>query len=176
MADYTMNDAAFFNTDMLGAQVIAGYIGGSNADNTWSDANWSSVGTKPKLPIWVPAPAATAADARSEVLAILSIILHHRMPPGQVIAFDLETSGDDYSYIQEMAGCLVFFNNYGTLAYGSRSTIQNAVPGSIWKWDADWDNGGAHLTPGMEATQWTNGTTFDQSLISQALYDRLLWR
>lgn len=179
MAVYTMNDAENFSVSMLDADIMAGYLGGPNAaGKPWTDPNWLACGSKPKLPIWVPAPAATWQEARSvDCWQILSAALHYRWPSGTVVAFDLETSKADYSYIAEMAACLEFFNGFGTLAYGSLSTITDAVPGGIWKWSASWD-ATPHLDMGfaIHATQWTNGPVFDRNLVDQVLYDRILWR
>lgn len=171
----TMNDAATFTPAMLGASAVAGYFGGPNAFRAWTDEEWRATGTTPKLPIWVPAPAATAEQARNDDLfKILSLCLHYDVPRGQAIAFDLETSKADLAYMQEMGNSLRYFG-FGCVGYGSLSTITGAVPPYLWKWDADW-TGSPHLTPGMVATQWTSGQAFDQSVISQDLFNILVWK
>jgi hypothetical protein len=172
----TMTDAATFTPAMLeGAAAVAGYFGGPNAYRAWTDNEWKATGTTPKLPIWVPKPSATASDARNtDIWQILSQCLHYQVPRGTAIAFDLETSQADVSYMEEMNACLQYFG-FGIIGYGSLSTINNAVPSYIWKWDADW-TGVAHLTPGMAATQWTNGQQFDTSEISPQLAAILTWR
>jgi hypothetical protein len=170
-----MTDAAFFTPGMLsGAQAVAGYIGGENVYHTWSDADWASTGSMPKLPVWVPPKAGTATQARADVMTIMSIALHYHIPRGSPFAFDLETSQADVSYMAEMWPCLSFFG-YGCVVYGSLSTLSSAAPPNLWRWDADW-TGTAHLTPGMAATQWTNGQQWDTSEISQELADILTWR
>ena len=176
MTTYLMRDAATFDSTMLdGAEAIAGYIGGPNAYRTWQDSEWEAVGHLPKLPIWVPKLQASQAEARDQDLAaLLNIIQHYDMPRGQVIAFDLETSKADDAYMQEIAAYLEFWG-YGTIAYGSLSTINGAYPSYLLKWDADW-TGTAHLTDGFQATQWQDARLWDNSEISQELYDRLLWR
>lgn len=177
MATFTMTDAAFFTPGMLsGANAVAGYIGGPNAAHVWADSNWQATGTVPKLPIWVPAASASVAQARSEVIEILNIILHYHIPRPQTIAFDLETSEADFSYMTSMADFLRFFG-YGCMAYGSLDTITKAVPPYLWKWSASW-TGSPHLDSGegIVATQWVNGTQFDTSEITQELMNTLVWR
>lgn len=174
MTTYTMSDAAYFSQGMLGSDAVAGYFGGPLAVRAWTLREWQEAGRKPKLPIWVPRSQATGANADADVLDILGCLLDYVVPRGQTVAFDLETSQADVSYMTRMAACLQFFG-YGTLVYGSLSAIPGDAPGYLWRWDADW-TGEAHLTPGMQATQWTSGTSYDQSEISEALYETLLWR
>jgi hypothetical protein len=171
----TMTDAAYFTSGMLaGAQAVAGYIGGPDADHVWADSDWKATGSHPKLPIWVPAASATATEARAEVLDVLNSCLHYHIPRGQAIAFDLETSKADASYMQMMSSSLAFFG-YGTVIYGSASTIGADSLGYLWKWDADW-TGSMHLTAGCVATQWENGAQWDTSEVSEELFGALLWK
>lgn len=175
---YKMSDAAFFNAEMLdGFDVCAVYIGGESAYHVWTDAEVAATGDKPKLPIYVPAPNSTAAEARyTDIYRIVDKIIHYDIPAGQVFAFDLETSKADFSYMQEMAQCLQNLG-FGTLVYASKSVIGGAAPAYLWKWDADWTET-PHLNSGSMATQWTNevaGKPFDQSEISADLMERIHW-
>lgn len=172
---YTMTDGAYFSSGMLsGSQAVAGYIGGPNAYRVWTDADWKAAGHVPKLPIWVPAANASTPDARTEVIEILNVILHYAIPRGQAIAFDLEASQADVLYMRAIGGWLEFFG-YGTLVYGSESTLGAAAPPYLWRWDAEW-TGVAHLTSGAMATQWESNAQWDTSTVSAELYARLLWR
>lgn len=166
---FTMNDAAHFSPAMLNCDVVAGYLGGNFANHVWTDDEWNGCAGRHILPIWVPSPAETAPNARTEVLQILDRCIHLGIESGQTIAFDLETSTADVAYMQEMAACLRTVG-YGTLVYGSLSTIANQAPAYIWRWSADW-TGVPHLIGA--ATQWINeqpGKPYDQSVISADLY------
>jgi hypothetical protein len=170
---YTMYDSAYWNPEMLNADAIAGYIGGPYVLNTWSQEDWKAAESKPRLPIWVPNPNSGPVQAESDLGSILTVIYHYGMPKNQVIALDLETSQADKDYVEYVALGLRFYG-YGCIGYGSLNTINNAVPPYLWKWSADWTNE-AHLDEGMQATQWTSGQIYDQSQITQALMDCLLW-
>lgn len=178
MTTFTMTDAATFNPAMLTAQAVAGYFGGPNAFRAWTDNEWQATGDKPKLPIWVPGPTATATDARNnEIYQIVNKLIHYNIPRGQAIAFDLETSQADAAYMREMIACLHYLG-MGIIAYGSRSTIQ-ASAGGAWIWDADW-TGVPHISPGSAGTQWTSdtlsGEPYDTSEINEGFFGFLKWR
>lgn len=183
MITYTMNDAENFTPAMLGSEIIAGYLGGEYAaGQPWTDANWAACAGKKKVGIWVPQPAASQDQARNtDLFHILDKALHFRWPAGQPVIIDLETSKADSSYVDELASCLLYFD-IGLVAYGSLSTIVDAVPAHIWKWSASWPQTGPgtpHLDAGMYATQWTSdalaGVPYDQSVVTQELYDRIAW-
>ena len=175
MTTYKMTDGAYFSPAMLdGAQAVACYLGGANAFRTWTFAELTAAAHLPRLPIWVPPAAASATQATTDLYAILGAMLHYGIPRGQTIAFDLEMSKADVTYMTQIAHDLHFFG-YGAIGYGSLSTITAAVPSYLWKWDADW-TGQPHLTEGMQATQWTDGARFDTSEISEELYATLLWK
>jgi hypothetical protein len=177
MTTPTMSDAAYYTPQMrTGFSAVAGYWGGPDAAHTWSAQDWEACQSPGlgRLPIWVPSPSASQAEAAADIDTIVNIILNWRVPKGLTIAFDLETSKADLAYMTQISGDLQWLG-YGCMAYGSLSTITQAAPAYLWKWDADWTNI-PHLTPGMAATQWTNGTAFDQSVISEELAETLNWR
>ena len=175
MADILMWDAAVLPAALpSGYSAAAGYIGGENAYRTWTDADWARVKGLRKLPIWVPPAAGTEAEARRDIISILNIILHYRIPRNSPIALDLETSQADSTYVAALADFLQFYG-YGTIAYGSLATIETAAaaPPYIWRWTADW-TGSPHLDAGAQATQYVSTAAYDSSVITPELYD-VLW-
>jgi len=155
-----------------GFQAVAGYWGGPAAYRTWTDDDWARTGGLKRLPIWVPAVNAAAAAAREEVLQILSLILHYDVPRGVTIAFDVETSQADQSYLEMMSQCLQHFG-YGTIVYGSAFSVFTET-GNLWKWPADW-TGSPHMYDGpqVQATQYASSSAYDSSVISDLLLTTL---
>lgn len=160
MTTYLMYDAAYPPGHPPAWPVVAGYLGG-DTPHVWSLAEWEHQPARYRLPIWVrsnPDRVNADDDAAAAVRAAKAV----GVPHGATIALDFETAVNGayvgvFDRVMTAAG-------YRVMLYGSASTVRNNRRPSGGYWVADW-TGHAHMDVGAEATQWTNGSAYDSSLI-----------
>jgi len=160
MSTRTMYDQAY-PTAPAAFDVAAGYIGG-DTPHVWTPAEWAAARARYRLPIWTRSDVG-AVDALADARACIAALRAAGAPAGCTVALDLETAVSG-AYTGAFHATLNAAG-YRVMAYGSRSTVGRNV--ADWYWIADW-TGRPHMVTGARvgATQWTNGTTYDQSLIS----------
>lgn len=149
----------------VGAQVAAGYLGGSTP-HVWTRADWDAQQARWRLPIWVPENPTSGQAEGAEAAAAAQRL---GVPRGTVIGWDLET----HQWAGEVgaAEAMLRLAGYSLMPYGSISTLFSNPAAAGW-WVADW-TGQPHLFPHpmVVATQYdhdiplSNGVRVDQSLI-----------
>lgn len=153
-------DAAYAENIPPTTDVVFGYIGGPLAYHVWTDLDWQRFTGRPKVPIWVAGFNGTEESA--ECIRTLKDLL---VPPGSVIAVDLETR-IDVGYVNGFFSQLHAVG-YKVWVYGSLDTVF-ANPACNGYWVADY-TGYAHMVNRMSvrATQWANDVPpgWDASLI-----------
>jgi hypothetical protein len=163
-------DAAYPPTSVPpGCTVAAGYIGGPEALNVWTPAEWRRFRALYQVPIWVPN---TDADPRAEASDACAATKALGWAPNEVnrrlIVFDLELAEVPGWYASVAAE--VAAQGFQAAAYGSLSAVLANKAAVVWS--ADWDQDYA-LDPGqgIEASQyaediaWEN-TEVDYSAVS----------
>ena len=159
-----MYDAAYPPAHPPAWPVAAGYLGG-NTPHVWSLVEWQHQPARYRLPIWVrsnPDAVNDAADAAAAAKAAKAL----GVPHGATIALDFETTVNA-PYVQTFDETLKAAG-YRVMLYGSASSVRHNPEPSGGYWVANW-TGTAHMDAGAAATQWTNGTGYDSSLISSAV-------
>jgi hypothetical protein len=144
-----------------GCTVVAGYIGGSEALNVWTPAEWRRFETLYQVPIWVadtdsdPKTEASDACAASRTLGWAPHVANRRL-----IVFDLEMAEVPDWYAS--AAAEVAAQGFQAAAYGSLSTVLANKAAVVWS--ADWD-GDYALDHGqsIEATQYASDVAFDST-------------
>lgn len=162
-----MYDAAYPPGHPPAWPVVAGYLGG-NTPHVWSATEWAHQPARYRLPIWVRSNPATVdphADAEKAIAAVQRV----GVPKGATIALDFETAIDtQYVHVFDAA---LKAAGHPVMLYGSKSTVIHNPRPSGGYWVADW-TGKPHMDVNAAATQWTNGSAYDSSLISTGV---LLW-
>jgi hypothetical protein len=157
-------DAAYPPTSAPpGCTVAAGYIGGSEAVNVWTPAEWQRFQALYQVPIWVPD---TNADPRTEAndacaaSKALGWAPHHA--DTRLIVFDLELAEVPAWYASLAAE--VAAQGFQAVAYGSLSTVLANKAAVVWS--ADWD-GDYALNPGqsIEATQYMTNVAWENTQV-----------
>lgn len=141
--------------------VVAGYLGG-DTPHVWHLAEWEHQPARYRLPIWVrsnPGAVNVAHDAAACLTAAHAV----GVPHGATVALDFE-SAVNADYVRGFERVLLA-DGYGTLLYGSASTVRRNPQPNRGYWAAHW-TGAAHMEPDAAATQYTNGAAYDASLIS----------
>jgi hypothetical protein len=165
-----MRDAAFpasIPTEWAGA--VAGYYGGPNALNVWSEADWDRFRHRRKLPIWVGGlggvPEGNAAVAALKAL---------KVPHGAYTVLDLEGRVDK-TYVEHF-GDVLNDAGYRVWVYGEASTVFGNPPLNGW-WVALWAGIGPFMVdhPDVRATQFRQGTDFDSSTVKPWTFDEGSW-
>jgi hypothetical protein len=161
-----MRDAAFAANIGTWSGAVAGYIGGPNAYNVWSEGDWKLYPGNRKLPIWV-----SGLSGPDEGEACLTALKKLGVPTGTPVVADMETRVDR-TYLDNF-GAVLAAAGYKTWVYGSASTVF-ANPQLNGYWVADFtDSPFMHSHPGVRATQWASGEDFDSSLIKWWQYYHL---
>jgi hypothetical protein len=146
-----------------GCTVVAGYIGGSQALNVWTPAEWRVFQSLYQVPIWVPDmngdPKAEASDACA---ASRKLGWSPDKPNRRLIVFDLEMAEVPAWYASVAAE--VAAQGFQAAAYGSLSTVLANKAAVVWS--ADWDEDYA-LDHGqsIEATQYAPDIAFQDTQV-----------
>jgi hypothetical protein len=163
-------DAAYAPTSAPpGCTVVAGYIGGSEALNVWTPAEWRRFRDFYQVPIWVPDIDADPKDQASQACAASKALgWEPGLPNRRLLVFDLELAEVPGWYASVAAE--VAAQGFQAAAYGSLATVLANKAAVVWAadWDADYamDHGQS-----IEATQyaadiaWQN-TQVDYSAVS----------
>lgn len=145
----------------------AGYIGG-DTPNVWSPTQWSALGDRKKLPIWVRSDPITS-EAEHDAFNILRSLFTLGVPHLSPVALDLETAVAP-SYVLRVHRIIHFFG-YELWIYGSEGTVfQNPVCDGYWVATLD---GVRRMVshPEVKATQYIDHGPFDTSLVSSEAYE-----
>lgn len=157
-----MYDAAYPPGHPPAWPVVAGYLGG-NTPHVWKLAEWQHQPARFRLPIWVrsnPEAVDDAHDAAAAVAAAKAL----GVPHGSTIALDFETAVNA-PYVKTFDETLKA-HGYRVMLYGSASSVRHNPEPSGGYWVANWTGHPFMDTgAGAAATQWTNGTAYDSSLI-----------
>lgn len=157
-------DAAYPPTSAPpGCTIVAGYIGGSEALNVWTPAEWQRFETLYQVPIWVPDTSgdptaqASAAVAAAKTLGWAPFYNNRRL-----IVFDLELAEVPAWYASVAAE--VASQGFQAAAYGSLSTVLANKAAVVWS--ADWD-GDYALNSGqsIEATQYVSDVAWQNTQV-----------
>jgi hypothetical protein len=163
-------DAAYPPTSAPpGCTVVAGYIGGSEALNVWTPAEWQRFRHLYQVPIWVPDTSGDPkAEARAACAASKALGWGPYLSSRRLLVFDLEMAEVPAWYAA--AAAEVAAQGYIAAAYGSLSTVLANKAAVVWS--ADWD-GDYALDDGqsIEATQYSadvawQDTQVDYSAVS----------
>jgi hypothetical protein len=146
-----------------GCTIVAGYIGGSEALNVWTPAEWQRFETLYQVPIWVPDTSGDPKTQASEACAAAKTLgwgpyLSYR----RLIVFDLELAEVPAWYASVAAE--VAAQGYQAAAYGSLSTVLANKAAVVWS--ADWD-GDYALDHGqsIEASQYAADVAWDNTQV-----------
>lgn len=140
-------DAAYAENIPGDTVVVFGYFGGPNAYHVWSDSDWARFTGKPKVPIWV-----AGYDGAGEAQEALRALKQLGVPPGSVIAIDLETRSDK-AYVDGFYAVLHQVG-YKVWVYGSAETVFNNPPCNGY-WVAFYTGQpNMYQHPLVRATQW----------------------
>lgn len=163
-----MRDAAYAASLDGWWGVVAGYLGGPQALNTWTPADWARFPHNRKLAIWVGGD-----DGHTDALTALEALHRLRVPRGSVVVADMETRVSA-AFLARFSAPLWHFG-YRVWVYGSASTVF-LNPALDGYWVADY-TGTPHMYrhPKVRATQYEAGPGFDSSLIKRRAV-RHLWR
>jgi hypothetical protein len=156
-----------------GYRAVAGYIGG-DTPHVWTEAEWRRFGTLHKLPIWVRSDP-ESVDAEADAFGALERLYELRVPRGITVVMDLETAVDT-GYVHKFHSVMRWAGFYAWV-YGSASTVFKN-PAADGYWVADWAGIGPFMYRHhmVKATQYTNGTQYDSSLVKHWQYDWRLWK
>jgi hypothetical protein len=146
-----------------GCTVVAGYIGGSEALNVWTPAQWQVFKGLYQVPIWVPDTSADAQTQASQACAAAKTLgWAPNKPDRRLIVFDLELAEVPAWYAS--AAAEVASQGFQAAAYGSLSTVLGNKAAVVWS--ADWD-GDYALNPGqsIEATQYVADVAWDNTQV-----------
>lgn len=155
----SMGDAAFPQAlDGTHFNAVGGYLRSPQAFNPWPDSAWAGV-PGPKLPIWVAGM--NGMDDANNVLAQLAAL---HVPVGSLVAVDMEER-IDVTYVNHIYAIL-HHNGYKMWLYGSADFVFR-MPRCNGYWVADYAGIGPFMYAhqAVRATQWTNGSLYDQSTV-----------
>jgi hypothetical protein len=146
-----------------GCTAVAGYIGGSEAVNVWTPAEWQQFKGLYQVPIWVPNTSDNATTQASQACAAAKALgwaPHHA--DTRLIVFDLET--DEVPAWYASVAAEVTAQGFQAVAYGSLSTVLANKAAVVWS--ADWD-GDYALNPGqsIEATQYSANIAWENTQV-----------
>lgn len=158
--DYaTMGDAAFPNS-LFGTKfdAVGGYLRSPNAFNPWPASAWEAIPGF-KLPIWV-AGFNGMDDANTTITQLGAL----HVPAGATVAVDME-SRIDRTYIEHYYA-IMHHHGYKVWVYGSADFVFR-MPQCNGYWVADYAGVGPFMYAhqAVRATQWTNGSLYDQSTV-----------
>lgn len=160
MTTQQMYDAAYPPAHPPAYPVVAGYLGG-DTPHVWTLAEWSHQPARFRLPIWVRSNPGQV-DPHTDAVHALAAAHLLGVPHGSTIALDFETA-IDAAYVKTFDQVLGDAG-YKVMLYGSASSVRHNPQPSGGYWVANW-TGTPHLETGAVATQWTNGSGYDSSLI-----------
>lgn len=168
MTTSQMYDAAWPPGHPPAWPVVAGYLGG-DTPHVWSVAEWDHQPARYRLPIWVRSNPG-AVSAATDTAAAVSAAHKLGVPRGATIALDFETAVMP-SYVAAFDKVMTAAG-YGTILYGSASTVRKNPQPSRGFWIAEW-TGSPHLVPGSAATQYagsrSTGGAYDSSVIATSV-------
>jgi hypothetical protein len=157
-------DAAYPPTSAPpGCTVAAGYIGGSEALNVWTPAEWRRFRSLYQVPIWVPNTDADPKDQASQACAASKALgWAPNQPNPRLIVFDLEMAEVPGWYASVAAE--VAAQGFQAAAYGSLATVLANKAAVVWS--ADWD-GDYALDHGqsIEATQYATDIAWQDTQV-----------
>jgi hypothetical protein len=146
-----------------GCTVVAGYIGGSEALNVWTPAEWRRFETLYQVPIWVPNTSSDPKAQASEACAASKTLgWAPNQPNRRLIVFDLELAEVPAWFASVAAE--VASQGFQAAAYGSLSAVLANKARVVWS--ADWD-GDYALDHGqsIEATQYVSDVAWDNTQV-----------
>lgn len=158
-----MRDAAYAaNISTSWPGVVAGYLGGPNALNTWSQADWARFEANRKLPIWV-----AGLDGTGEAWTALQALYALGVPSGTYTALDMETRIDK-TYV-EAYGAVLNWAGFKVFVYGSANTVFGN-PSLNGYWVADYAGTGPFMFSGARLTQYASNAQYDSSTVKLWTY------
>jgi hypothetical protein len=170
-----MFDAAFPpKVAPAGYSVAAGYIGG-DTPHVWTAAEWARFPKLHKLPIFTRSDPGKA-NAANDAFTALRQLYNIGAPRGIAVALDLEEAVDA-GYVDAFQRAMNWAY-YFVWCYGSASTVFRNPPANGY-WVADYKAGRApymYNHANVRATQYTDGTAYDSSLVAPWQYAYRLWK
>jgi hypothetical protein len=157
-----------------GYSVAAGYIGG-DTPHVWTAAEWARFSKLHKLPIFTRSNPGQA-NGVNDGFAALRQLYNIGAPRGIAVAIDLEEAVNA-AYVNAFAAVMHYAGNY-TWCYGSASTVfRNPACNGYWAADyLDSREPYMYNHPDIRATQYTDGTEYDSSLVTSWNYAYRLWK
>lgn len=150
-------------------QIAAGYIGG-DTPHVWTRDEWNSTAQRYRLPIWVRSNPGSNSEGAAEARLAYAQLAAIGCPHGVTVALDYETAVDD-PYLLGFQTELWALTHSVTMLYGSQdSVLQNTTPNGGF-WVANWNNI-EDFPANSRAHQYTNGTNYDSSVVSDSV---VLW-
>jgi hypothetical protein len=175
MTLYHVFDAAYPPTvPKVGMDGVLGYIGGDNALNVWTPAQWLPFRDLRQFPVWVPDPHGKSTPAQIGAMAVdrANELGWVSSNGSRVIVIDLEEFADRAWWLE--CGTAINQGGYYAVCYGNASTVAGNHATNVWA--AQYDNS-ATLPAGWVGKQYAANLPFlttkvDYSVVSEWLFLR----